>query len=392
MKLLFVHDHVYLSRSGEVHSGTFTYAFFKSYLEVFSEVTVVARMREAEAAVTDPAAGGEGVRFVFLKSIATPGSFFGLRQRQARIITNLMDEHDAIIVRLPSEFGMMAAGIAHRKQKPYMAEVVGCALDAMRHYGGWKAHLYAPVFFLKMRHAVRHASYVAYVTQQFLQQRYPASGQAETIAVSDVSLPSPDANVLDARLVKIAKRQGKVVCGTIANLDLRYKGIDSALKAIAALSAGGYAVQYRLLGEGDPARCVASAEKLGIGQSVFFEGKKVAGDAVRSWLDGIDLYILPSLTEGLPRSLIEAMDRACPAVASSVGGVPELLEPSVLFPPGDVDAMAAKVAAFISDRQKMMQSAERNYTVAQRYGKEKLQKKREMFLRAFRDACQGGLG
>jgi glycosyltransferase involved in cell wall biosynthesis len=389
VKLLFVHDHVYLAHNGEVHSNTFSYAFFKSYLEVFSEVTVVARMREVEAAGADPSAGGEGVRFVFLKNIATPGSFLGLRRRQARIIARLMEEHDALIVRLPSEFGIMAAGIASRKHRDYLAEVVGCAFDAMWYYGGWKARLYAPVFFLKMRHAVRHASHVAYVTQAFLQQRYPASGQAETLALSDVSLPPYDANALTVRLERIRKREGRIVCGTIANLNLRYKGIDSALKAVAALAAGGNAVEYRLLGEGDPARYLALAEKLGIRQLVFFEGKKVSGEDIRRWLERIDLYILPSLTEGLPRSLIEAMDRACPAVASSVGGIPELLEPSALFPPGDAEALAEKVTAFVSDRQKMAQSAERNHAVAKRYGRENLEKKRGTFLRTFRDACRG---
>ena len=386
MNLLFVLDHIFLTRGDTVYSNTFSYEFLERYVDLFSQVTVVARQRAIDRMPSVPVASGPGVRFVFLESIASPYAFFGRRQRHAKILGSLIAAHSALIVRLPSEFGLMAARAARRMQKAYLAETVGCAWDAMRHYGGWQARLYAPLLFWRMRRAVRHAGFVLYVTDYFLQRRYPPSPQAKTAAVSDVLLPENGPEVLSRRLEKIRMAGAKVVIGTIANLDLRYKGVDTAIKAAALLKAGGMDVEYRIVGEGaaEPHRVLAQG--LGIESSLVFEGKKRHED-VFAWFDAIDLYVLPSMTEGLPRSLIEAMSRACPAVGTTVGGIPELLEPAVLTSPGNAEGLAATIVALAPDAAMMMHQARRNHAEAKRFEKNLLEGRRRAFLSAFRDAC-----
>jgi glycosyltransferase involved in cell wall biosynthesis len=64
----------------------------------------------------------------------------------------------------------------------------------------------------------------------------------------------------------------------------------------------------------------------------------------------MDIYIQPSLNEGMGRALIEAMAAARPVVASRVGGIPAIVEDrrtGLLVPPGDPGALAAAIAEVI---------------------------------------------
>jgi len=68
-------------------------------------------------------------------------------------------------------------------------------------------------------------------------------------------------------------------------------------------------------------------------------------------LAGMDLYVQPSLNEGMGRALVEAMAAGRPVVASRVGGIPSLIEhrrTGLLVPPGDPDALAEAIAELIT--------------------------------------------
>ena len=67
---------------------------------------------------------------------------------------------------------------------------------------------------------------------------------------------------------------------------------------------------------------------------------------VREWLREIDVFVLPSLSEALSNSLLEAMASGCTVVASRVGGNPELVQDGktgLLFTPGDADDLARQL-------------------------------------------------
>ena len=90
MKILFVHDHVFVTKEGKAYSNTFSYQLLKRYVDVFSEVTVLARHREIDDGQIDlPLASGKGISFVFLESISSVSSFFGLRKRHEKEIEKI---------------------------------------------------------------------------------------------------------------------------------------------------------------------------------------------------------------------------------------------------------------------------------------------------------------
>ncbi|HVW18651.1 MAG TPA: FkbM family methyltransferase [Solirubrobacteraceae bacterium] len=90
------------------------------------------------------------------------------------------------------------------------------------------------------------------------------------------------------------------------------------------------------------------ARRLGVSERVTFLGRRRDMPAL---LAACDLVVLPSLAEGLPLSLIEAMASHRPVVATDIGGTRELVdgETGVLVAPGDPDALAAGIGALLAD-------------------------------------------
>jgi glycosyltransferase involved in cell wall biosynthesis len=155
----------------------------------------------------------------------------------------------------------------------------------------------------------------------------------------------------------------------------------------------GLDVRLAIAGEGRHRQELeARAASLGVADRVEFLGQLRAGEAVRAELDRADLFVLPSRTEGLPRAMIEAMARGLPCIGTRVGGIPELLPPEDMVPPGDAPALCEKIREMVSDPQRMARASDRNLRVAQEYRDETLRERRVRFYRRVRDATAAWLG
>jgi glycosyltransferase involved in cell wall biosynthesis len=99
---------------------------------------------------------------------------------------------------------------------------------------------------------------------------------------------------------------------------------------------------------------------LGLSKNVIFTGHL---ENVSALWNHVDAFVLPSLSEGMPLSLLEAMAAGVPPVATRVGGVPEVIEDGktgILVPPEDRHALAKGIATLLEDRplaKKMGESA-----------------------------------
>ena len=223
------------------------------------------------------------------------------------------------------------------------------------------------------------------MTNEFLQRRYPSKGK--TIGCSNVALPILNESVLDVRLHKIKQmtKHNPIVIGTTAAVDVRYKGQEYVIQAIAELNKQGYNFEYRLVGGGDKARLQSIAEKYRVADKVIFEGS-IPHERVFDYLDSIDIYVQPSKTEGLPRALIEAMSRGCPCIGSKAGGIPELLDTPFIFNSGNVQELANILASF--DTEKMIKQAKRNFEFSKEYAKEVIETRRNEFFKQFAESVK----
>jgi glycosyltransferase involved in cell wall biosynthesis len=359
------------------------------YLAWFDRVIVAGRRGSATASLRGlNRVSAPGLEVRYLPDLGGAGRRLRGLGAARRALAALFAEADVVIARLPAELGIEAADLAQQVGKPLALDVGGCVLDGLRAHGSIAGRLYAPVAYRRMRRVVGRAGWVAYVTQHFLQGRYPAGGAAQTVACPNVDLPAPDPGVLAARLARPAADPAVLTFGTIGSLYGAFKGIQHALAALAEAAPRLPPFRYRVLGGGDPEPWRRLAARHGLADRVSFDGVLPAGPAVHAWLDGIDVYLQPSLREGLPRALIEAMSRGCPVIASDLAGIPELLPPDRLHPPGDVRALARLLPVASTDADRRAQAA-RNWEVATRYAGDVLAPVRSRFWTAFRDSAGG---
>ncbi len=140
-----------------------------------------------------------------------------------------------------------------------------------------------------------------------------------------------------------------VVVGSVGWLTT-VKGPRYLIEAVAKLKPTHPRLHLVLVGSGDLRdELGALAKTLGIGRSVTFAGQR---QDVPDCLAAMDVFVLPSLNEGMGRALVEAMAAGRPVVATRVGGIPAIIEDratGLLVPPQDSDALAGALAELLRD-------------------------------------------
>jgi glycosyltransferase involved in cell wall biosynthesis len=138
---------------------------------------------------------------------------------------------------------------------------------------------------------------------------------------------------------------------SVGRLDVQ-KGYPILLEAASRLAASGLQFQLVLVGDG-PMRAELEAQiaRLGLQKRVEILGW-ASGERVRQEILAARAMVLPSLAEGLPVVLMEALALGRPAMSTCIAGIPELIEPGVtgwLVPAGSVDALADAMCAACSE-------------------------------------------
>lgn len=143
-----------------------------------------------------------------------------------------------------------------------------------------------------------------------------------------------------------ARFAGKFLVVHAAAMDHEVKGQHVLLEAARRLERAAPAFQFALLGGGRLEESLrAQAQGL---SNVHFAGWV---DDPLSWIVACDVFVLPSLREGLGSVLLDALRFGVPVVASRTGGIPEVVtgDCGVLVPPGDAAALAAALERLARD-------------------------------------------
>ncbi len=162
-------------------------------------------------------------------------------------------------------------------------------------------------------------------------------------------LPDDDRLVIGTvgRLVPVKDQQR--LLAALHQLVSQQPGLRSSLRLI-------------MVGDGPEHHALSQQiETLSLTDLVWLTGDR---DDIPDLLRMMDIFVLPSLGEGISNTVLEAMATGLPVIASSVGGNPELVQQGrsgLLFPAGDADALARALATLINDprlRQDMGRAAE----------------------------------
>jgi glycosyltransferase involved in cell wall biosynthesis len=161
--------------------------------------------------------------------------------------------------------------------------------------------------------------------------RYTVIHNGTDLAQADFAAPATD----------LTKPEGETWIGYVGRLE-SVKGYDILLRAVEPLHRKYPNLKTFFIGATGPGDFSSSSQ-------VRFLGFR---EDVYSVLKRMDVFCLPSLSEGLPNALMEAMSVGCASVASGVGGVTALIEHEkngLLVPPGDPDALSGSLERLILD-------------------------------------------
>ena len=145
--------------------------------------------------------------------------------------------------------------------------------------------------------------------------------------------------------------RNEIVVGTAGRL-VELKGIEYLIRAVAALRNQFPALRVEIAGSG-PEREKLEKEvgRAGLADRIKFLGWiNDLSTVIPRW----DVFVMPSLEEGFPIAALDAMAAGLPVLATSVGGVPELIEDGKtgwLVPPRDVEALAARLRVLLGDSE-----------------------------------------
>jgi len=166
-------------------------------------------------------------------------------------------------------------------------------------------------------------------------------------AVAEIAVPA------EAERIGIRARLGlpddAFVVGTVGTMR-PVKNHRGLIEAFARCAGRQPRLHLLLIGDGpERPRIEADVARLRLADRVRLLGRQ---DAATEWLGAMDLFVLPSHREGTSLALLEASWRGLPVVATDTGGNAEVVEAGVggtLVPPGDPDALAAAIEAYVSD-------------------------------------------
>ena len=386
MRVLVTTEHRF-SRTPDGKTWTqimFSRRHWDLYLAAFEEVRVAARCLPVAA----PQEGwlrvdGGPISVVPVPHYIGPAAFLPRAPAVYRTIARALEDVDGAIIKVPSLLGSVVERVQRRRRRPFAVQVVADPIDAFA--PGSIRHPLRPFFRLwfarELRRQCRKAALAAYVTEEALQEKYPPGEGVESTHFSDVELP-PEAFLEAPRPLDEIEPPLRLV--TVASLSQPYKGIDVVLGAVKECLNRGLSTDFTIVGGGQlQADYERMASELGIGDRVHFLGQVTQGGPVRRFLDQADVFVLASMTEGLPRALIEAMARALPCLGSAVGGIPELLAPEDLVPPGDAASLADAIGRVAKSPERRRAMSERNLDRARGFSQAEMRRRAEAFYRGF---------
>lgn len=133
------------------------------------------------------------------------------------------------------------------------------------------------------------------------------------------------------------------------------KGVNYLIKAIKLLKDSNFSLILLVCGDGpEKEKLQKLVDDLNLDRDIKFLGFIPWGKKLFEIYTKSDIFILPSLSEGVPKVLLEAMARGLPIIATNVGGIPDIInhmENGILIPPKSPEAIAEAVKLLVKNEE-----------------------------------------
>jgi glycosyltransferase involved in cell wall biosynthesis len=378
MKLLFIHDHPFYRDNSLVYSGGgLPNTTWLNYLAYFESLVIFGRNSKNinNKKVVSSLKNGD-VKFILTENYSSALKLIFNLKSVHRELSELINKSDIVLVRLPSILGFIAAFICIKRKKKYIVEQVGNTNEAFYTHGSIIGKLISFVLDQVNKLIVRKAPFVSYVTNIKLQKDYPSNGIISSF--SDVNINK----VLSQQDIDQKRFLSDVIkIGLIGGFDVKYKGQNILLKAISILDPSlRDNIEIYFVGKGNFSWIKDLATDQVLLNNIKFMGPLESGKPILNLLSTLSIYVQPSLTEGMPRAMIEAMSMGCPILGSSVGGIPELISESYLHEPGDFKVLSRQIKYLCENRNILISESSKSLENALPYIEQNIKAKRDIFF------------
>lgn len=379
---------LYKDKNGVYCNVTLTDEMFSRYFYVVDRLIIMVRTYHSDKTYQELNMKPLTIKHIKVIEVGNFNSVKGFLVNEPSFekrLPKLLNKVDLIFARMPSNTSNAVLKVAQKMGKPYLVEVGGCAWDSFWNHGVMGKAI-APLMFYREKKYIADADFATYVTEKFLQGRYP--NHHVTKNCSNVYLQPVDEKVLDERFERIEQLDlNHIIFGQALNsIDVWYKGSHLFVKAMGTLKQKGIIVEFQLAGSGTGDFIRKEAVKYDVADQVKFLGT-LKKEEVFDWLKTIDIYVQPSKQEGLPRSVIEAMSTGCAAIGSNIAGIPELLDKKCLFNP-DKNEEIVSAAERLMDKDELKRQAKRNFEKAKKYNLKDIEERRQKIFKEYRDYVQ----
>lgn len=301
----------------------------------------------------------------FTSYLSAAKTFLPFRESFRRHI----DKIDILWIRYPGPFVVYVSNLAKQRSKKFLFDVTGDPFEVVRKGTKYKgifriiALLYLKIEQALMKNVLRNT--LIFTRGQELYRRYSRHAY-KTVNIIGTTLS--DENFF--------YREDTCQCETETRIlyvgFLRHeKGLQYLLRSLKVLREKKLNVRLTVIGDGHMKELlIQDSFKLNIGNAVDFKGYVSSEEKLEKFYVRSDIFVLPSISEGTPRVLLEAMARGLPVVATDVGGIPDLIkhrENGYLVSAEDCDGMANAIYEIMRNGVLRRQIIKNGYVFASKH-------------------------
>lgn len=387
MNLLFVTEARFSKcPNGNIFSSdNFNYQLWCRYLDEFEKIYILCRVQRVDYNIEESnfsLSSGKNVIFIeipyYIGITQFLVSFFNIIYV---IFKQIRTFNGSILLRIPGTLGIYSWIFCRIFKKSYSVEVVGDPDDVFTraNFNSYFIKFVRFIFVTFQKYIIKYATCSCFVTRDILQLKYPPLHSKFTTNISNVYLD--DDSLINYRKLRSTYQKKTFNLVSIGSLDQLYKSPDVVIKVISNLNSMGLNTYLTWIGDGRyKASMIEFCKELGCEDKIKFIGK-VPLDQVFSILDSMDLFVLASRTEGLPRAIIEAMAIGLPCIGTNAGGIPELLPKEYLVDVDNSIGLTELIKSTLTDNLIYEGSSSYSLSESRNYFYSVLKKRRSLFLK-----------
>ncbi|MEI5909328.1 glycosyltransferase family 4 protein [Bacillus spongiae] len=206
------------------------------------------------------------------------------------------------------------------------------------------------------RKAIKYADHLIVISDSFHKPLKDMGAKAKKLTTIYTGIDFPAVQ---------RKKNKKIIISSISRLGPR-KGHNDLLKALSKIKKHTKHVEVLIVGDGEMRTTLEEMK-----ESLHLDNVRILGkrDDIANILSHTDIFVLPTLNDNLPVSIIEAMHSRTAVITTNCGGIPELIEhdkTGIIIEPKDIKALSKQLKRLILEKDTRAKLAQNAYDYAQK--------------------------